>query len=365
MFLERRAGRSHRDLRQVCLIGENLMKFKMVQVLLVGAFTVVGGGRVFAQEWAEKMFEKREHDFGIVAKGADTRIRIKFTNLYRDPVHIYSVEKSCGCTEAKLSKDTLASRETGYIEIAMDTRKFSHQKDSAVTIKIDQPQQAEVRIPIHAYIRTDVVLTPGAAEFSTVTQGEEKEFKIDVAYAGRADWKIKSVISKNPNIEAKVVENRRGGGNVNYSLVVKVKQSAPVGEIREQLTLVTDDAGNANVPVLVSARVDPEYLVTPEIVSFGNIGPGERKIVNIVVRGKKPFLIEKLESENSQGVFEVRLPAEPRQTHVVPLTLIAPAEEGAINEQFTLTIAGRTETVNFKAQGKVVGKSTGTSLTGK
>jgi len=330
------------------------MKIKTVQMLLVGVIVAVGGGRAFAQEWAEKMFEKREHDFGVVAKGADTRTRIKITNLYRDPVHIASIAKSCGCTEAKLSKDTLASRETAYIEIAMDTRKFSHQKDSAVTIVIDQPQPAEVRIPIHAYIRTDVVLTPGAADFAPITQGEEKEYKIDVAYAGRSDWKIKNVVSKNPNLEAKAVETRRGGGTVNYTLTVKVKGSAPVGDLREQITLVTDDSGNPNVPVLVSAHVDAEYMVNPDVVSFSTLKPGERKVVNIVVRGKKPFLIEKIESAKLQGVFEVRLPTEARQTHVIPLTVVAPTDPVALDDQFTVTIAGRTETVNFQARGKVV-----------
>ena len=43
----------------------------------------------------------------------------------------------------------------------MDTKKFQHDKNSSVTVVIDRPQYAEVRIPIHAYIRTDVVLAPG------------------------------------------------------------------------------------------------------------------------------------------------------------------------------------------------------------
>lgn len=330
------------------------MKIKTVHMLLVGAMVAFGGSRAFAQEWAEKMFEKREHDFGVVAKGADARYRIKITNLYKEAVHIASVTTSCGCTAAKPSKDSLASRETAYVEIVMDTRKFSHQKDSSVTIVIDQPQHAEVRIPIHAYIRTDVVLTPGGAEFPPLTQGEEKEYKIDVSYAGRGDWKIKNVVSKNPNVTAKVVETRRDATNVNYSLLVTVKGSAPLGELRDQLTLVTDDAGNPYIPVLVSAKIDPEYVINPDIVSFGNLTPGEKKTVNVVVRGKKQFAIEKIESEKSAGTFEVRLPKDANKTHVVALTVIAPNEPGAMDEQLSVTIAGRSEPVTFKAQGKVV-----------
>ena len=334
------------------------MKIKTVHMLLVGALLLSGGSRAFAQEWAEKMFEKREHDFGVVAKGSDTRYRIKITNSYKQAVHIASVTTTCGCTAAKPSKDTLASLESAYIEIVMDTRKFEHQKDSSVTVVIDQPLHAEVRIPIHAYIRTDVVLTPGGAEFPPVTQGEDKEYKIDVAYAGRGDWKIKNVVSKNPNVAAKVVETRRNGANVNYNLLITVKGSAPLGDLRDQLTLVTDDAGSPNIPVLVSARIEPEFVINPDIVSFGNLKPGEKKTVNVVVRGKKQFAIEKIESEKSSGTYEVNLPKEPRPTHVVPLTVIAPMEPGAVDDLFTVTIAGRNEPVTFKARGKVVGDST-------
>lgn len=330
------------------------MKIKTVHTLLVGAIVAFGGSRAFAQEWAEKMFEKREHDFGVVAKGADARYRMKITNTYKQPVHIASVTTTCGCTAAKPSKDTLASLESAYVEITMDTRKFSHQKDSNVIVVIDQPLHAEVRIPIHAYIRTDVVLTPGGAEFPPVTQGEEKEYKIDVAYAGRADWKIKNVVSKNPNVAARVVETRRDSTHVNYNLLVTVKGSAPLGELREQLTLVTDDAGNPNIPVLVSAKVDPEFVINPDIVSFGNLTPGEKKTVNVVVRARKQFAIEKIESDKSSGTYEVRLPKDAKQTHVVALTVTAPEQLGAMDEQFSVTIAGRSEPVTFKAHGKVV-----------
>jgi Protein of unknown function (DUF1573) len=333
------------------------MKFKMIHMLLWGALVATGASQVSAQEWADKMFEKHEHDFGVVAKGADARYRLKITNGYKQDVHIASVTTSCGCTAARPSKDTLVSRESAYIEIVMDTKKFSHQKDSSVTVVFDKPLQAEVRIPIHAYIRTDVVLTPGGAEMPPVTQGEEKEMKIDVAYAGRQDWKIKNVISKNPHVSAKVVETRRNGGNVNYSLLVAIKGDAPLGDLREQLTLVTDDSGNPNIPVLVSAKVEPEFVINPDIVSVGNLNPGQKKEFNVVIRAKKQFAIDKIESEKSSGMYEVHLPKEAKSTHVVKMVINAPMNSGSVDEQFSVVIAGRTEPIVFKAQGKVIDKN--------
>lgn len=339
------------------------MKIKTMQMLWMGLAVVLWGAPAHAQtsDWAEKMFEKLNHDFGVVARGADARYRLKLTNKYKEPVHIASVTTSCGCTAAKPSKDSLVSHETAYIEITMDTRKFQHEKNSSVTVVIDQPLHAEVRIPIKAYIRTDVVLTPGGAEFGAVAKGADLERTIGIAYAGRGDWKIKEVVSKNPNLTAKVVETRRDAANVNYELKVTLKGTAPLGELRDQLTVITDDAGNPYIPVLVGGRVEAEYSVNPEIVSFGTLNPGERKTVNIVVRGRKPFTIEKIESEKTTGMFEVRMPKEAKTVHLLPLTLIAPGEAGTMSEDFTVTIGGSSEPLTFKAYGKVGSGSAATT----
>jgi len=55
--------------------------------------------------------------------------------------------------------------------------------------------------PIQAYIRTDVVLTPGGVDFQGVTQGSAVTRKLNIAYAGRDDWKIHEVINKSPHLE--------------------------------------------------------------------------------------------------------------------------------------------------------------------
>jgi hypothetical protein len=304
--------------------------------------------------WAEKMFDKLDHDFGVVARGADVRYRLQITNKYPQPVHIVGVRTSCSCTAAKPSRDLLGRGESAYIELSIDTRNHARQKEAKVTVIFDRPLFAEVNVAVKAYIRTDVVITPGEASFGPIAKGTDQERKLSIAYAGRPDWTIREVIAKNPHIAAKVVETARNGGSVSYDLIVSVNGSAPLGELREQLLLVTNDANSPQIPVLVEGRVEAEYTVTPEVVSFGNLVPGERKTMNIVVRGRRPFGIEKIESEKSAGTFEVRLPTEPRQIHVLPLTVIAPSDAGTLNEEFTVKLAGSDARVTFRAFAKIV-----------
>lgn len=306
------------------------------------------------QEWAEKMFESQKVDFGVVARGADAVRRLKLKNIYKETVHISNVRTTCGCSAAEPSQTTLESRDEAYIQISMDTRKFTRRKDSNVIVTIDAPYYAEVRIPVTAYIRTDVVLTPGRANFGPVEIGTGAQRKLTVSYAGRANWSIQSVESKNPHVKAQAVETARSDGRVTYDLVVELDKSAPVGKLREQITLITDDSNSPRVPVLVEATVEPDITVTPAKVSLGLLIPGQEKRVSVVLRGRRPFAIEKIEADSDTGAFRVRLPKDKRIVHVLPLTVTPPGDPGSFSESFTVTIADRDQPVTFEASGKIV-----------
>lgn len=331
--------------------------FRNWQRTIWGLLVVASTTTVSAQDtsWAEKVLDRNKIDFGVVAAGSETKLRIGLRNGYQEALHIQAVRPSCGCISVKHYTDTLNSRDQGYIELQLDTIGHRGQKNVSVTVVFDQPQYAEVRIPIAAYIRTDVVMTPGSAQFGAVPKGSPHEKKLSLAYAGRPDWRITGVSSKNPHITCKPVEISRGGGRVDYEVAISIKSSAPVGDLREQIVLLTDDAGNPQVPVIVEAKIESEFS-GPEVVSFGVVPAGDRQTKNVIIRGRRPFQVQKVESEKSVGTFEVRLPKEPKNFHIIPLTLI-PSQPGEINEKFTLTIKDTNETIQFVVRGKVLGQT--------
>lgn len=347
------------------------MRAATIAGCMIGLIGVFGAGSTSAQgtgaqntgayPWAEQMFEKLNHDFGVVASGADMKHRLKITNKYEQKVHIAGIATSCGCTVAKPAKDTLASGESTYLDITMNTRKGVSHKEIRLTVTFDQPAFAQAVIRVTAVVNTDVVVNPGEADFGSVYKGAEKNLRLAFMYNGKGRTSVTKLICKNPNLSAKLVPTRQEGTAVHYELDVTLKSSAPLGELRDQLVIVTDDAANPHIPILVEARVEPEYSVTPELVSFGNLAPGERRTLNVVVRGKDPFTIEKIESEKSYGTFETVIPKQPKKTHVLPLTIIAPAEGGDVSEEFSVVISGRKEPLTFKAYGKIVGSSGGSA----
>lgn len=339
--------------------GRSTMR-SVVRMIYGGIGLWLATGTVSAQvvyqqpvNWPEPMFEALHYDFGIVAKGAETKHRLKIVNKYPNPVHIQGAGTQCKCATARVLQDTIAPGETGYIEITLDTKKFEGNRDTTAIVVFDRPTFAEVRIPIKAFIRNDVEINPGKIEFGPVPRGSAAERRIQVVFH-RPGGAIRDVVTKNKELDVTFRELGRGPGGAHYEVVTTLKATAPTGELRDQLTLVTEDPANPALPVIVEGKVEPEYTINTELVDFGTLHPGARFTVNIVIRGRKPFTIEKIESEDTAGVFEVRLPKEPKSIHALPLTVIAPSDPGILRESFTITIPGSSDEVHFKAQVRVL-----------
>ena len=100
--------------------------------------------------------------------------------------------------------------------------------------------------------------------------------------------------------------------------------------------------------VFVVAAVVTDYFDTRNLLAHANqqaidrlshFGDGPA-VQQHVVRGRKPFAIQKLESEKTADAFVVTLPPDQRTVHVLPLTFTAPSEAGTISEEFTLKVSG-------------------------
>ena len=319
-------------------------------VLLFGGTLAASGQEL---TWASRMFDTRQHDFGVVARGADVSHRFKLTNPYNKPIHISDFRTTCGCSAAKPTKKRLAPGEVGYIEVTMDARRFVRRKDSTLIVAFDKPFFAEVRIPVTAFIRPDVIIEPDAASFGSVDYGIVSQRNVTISYKGRNDWSIRRLRVDNPHLEAKVVETSRRSGGVAYDLLVSLKPTAPPGELRSQIVLVTDDADNPNVAILVQANVESGMIVTPAPVLLGTLAPGKSKTVKVVLRGKKPFAIEKIECESPKRVVVASLSKAARRVHVVSITITAPQRTGKYQVVFQATIKGRPASVIFRAKGRV------------
>jgi hypothetical protein len=303
-------------------------------IVFSGGLLLAAATSASAQDWAEKMFKEKTHEFGSVAKAAKVEYAFEIVNPYKEDVHISSVRASCGCTIPRIQKDTLKSWEKGAIIAEFNTRAFSGQRGARVTVTIDKPFPAEVQLQVHGYIRTDVVVDPGQVALGQVANGAGAEKTVTIDYAGRNDWQILGVQPNSPYLRADIREVSRQNGRVAYKLAVSLDKSAPPGYVADELILKTNDRRSPQFPVKVEGYVVADLTVSPSSLMLGILQPGQKITKQIVVKGKQPFHVTAVECPD--GSFSAVLPTEAKTVHLIPVTFEAGKDPAKIVEKLTI-----------------------------
>ncbi len=311
-------------------IGDPAPVLRSIWFALICMLLVAPAG---AQEWAVKMFNTTTHDFGTVAKGSKAEYRFQIKNIYEEPAHIQSVRSSCGCTTPQITRADLKTFETSEIIAEFNTKSFTGHKSATITVTFDKPFHAEVQLNVTGFIRSDIVTQPGAIDFGTVDQGTPAAQKLHVTYAGREDWRILDAKTADSWYEVEMTETSRANGRVSYELLVRMTKDAPVGYVKDQLILVTNDAQSREFPVDMHARVNSEITISPTKLFLGVVNPGQKVTKNLVVRGKKPFKITQIECPNG---FELQTSSDAKLVHLIPVVFTAGSEAGRVAQKISI-----------------------------
>ncbi|MCA9163049.1 MAG: DUF1573 domain-containing protein [Planctomycetales bacterium] len=309
------------------------MLHRMICCSAVGLFLLAAP--VSGQEWAKKMFEVTSHDFGTVARGAKSEYEFVFSNIYKEDIHIASVRTSCGCTTPTVTKSLLKTYEKAAVRAKFNTDSFQGNRSATITVTIDKPYFAEVQLNVHGYIRGDVVFEPGTVNLGEIEQGKAGQSQTTVSFFGRSDWKIVDVRSANDNFEVELDERERSGAAVRYTMLVRLKDTAPPGFINDQLTLVTDDSTLRTIPLPVEGHVVPALTVSPAALHLGVLQPGETVTKKLVVRAKQPFSVTNVDCGGD--CFQFEKPAGEKNLHFVSVTFTAGESPGKVSETIRIT----------------------------
>jgi hypothetical protein len=274
---------------------------KMRQALVALVVAAFGVSSAPAQQpWAEKMFrEGLNHDFGSVPRGAQLSHRFVIANIYAVRMEITSVKSGCGCVTAKAAKVSLEPRESTTIDVTMDARRFTGPKTVGITVTVGPDYISSAQLRVSANSRADIVFNPGQVSFGTVTRGQTASQVIDVEYAGVLDWRVTEASANDLPVEVSLSELYRRPGQVGwqigYRVRVMLKADAPIGTLKGDMFLKTNDPASPLLPVLVEGVVQSNLTVSPATLSLGTVKVGETVTRRVVVRGNKPFKVVSVE----------------------------------------------------------------------
>lgn len=286
----------------------------MKRALLTLICLTLGATSVHAQQaWAEKMFKDgTSHDFGTVARGAQLYHRFTITNIYAVPMQILDVKTSCGCATATASAKLLQPREVGYIDVVMDGKRFSGVKNLRINVTVGPEYTSTAELKVSANSRADIVFNPGQVTFGIVNAGERATQLIEVEYAGLLAWKVEGVDVNGAPYDVALEEWYRKPGQVGYRVRFTLKPDAPVGALKHEVFLRTNDPASPMVPVVVEANVQASLTVSPDAM---RLDPTESK--RVLVRGTKPFRVLTVEGVGEGLNLVTPLPTEAKLVHLL------------------------------------------------
>jgi hypothetical protein len=285
------------------MIG-SLVRFSLTGCLALSAALSLTS-TVSAENWAEKMFSETKHDFRVVGRGTKAEYKFEFRNLYEETVHVQGVRSSCGCTTPTVSDDTLETHETSSIVAKLNTSTFIGQKAATVTVVFDRPYYAEVQLQVSGFIRTDVTFDPPEVDFGQCKNGEVKEQDITITHRGNTNWRLTDVRSHCDDFAVKLETPIVQPNLVQYKMRVRMKETMSEGEIRERLTLVSNDTKFPTIEMSISGMVRPTISVSPAAVSLGTTESGQTVSKRLLVRGEEPFQIQEVVCSDDRFQFEI------------------------------------------------------------
>jgi hypothetical protein len=198
--------------------------------------------------YGQLKFEQTELEIHPSVADANAVAHFKYENTGSKPIHIASVQTSCGCTVATLKTNDVAPGDKGDITATLNIGNRTGTQTKAITVNTDDAAHPQTVLTLRAVIPTLLEVQP---IFVFWKQDEEMKPKVITAKAPK-DSPVKSitVTSSDPDITTKV-EPGEGAKEWKISVVPKEKSKLH----NATLTITPDYPSNAPKPFYATARV--------------------------------------------------------------------------------------------------------------
>ncbi len=299
-------------------------------LLCLATWTVSAMAPAHAQDWKAAVFPDRAFDAGTVARGSKVRHSFRVVNTTNQEIHINSWRTKCGCTEVRIGARDIPPGTQTVVEAVLDTTKYVGFKPSGLTLVLDRPSFEEVDLNLSCFIRGDITLSPGLADFGTVARSGKPKVTMVLNYAGgQPNWDVKKIQTISEHVTAELQPISRSGGTAQYQLTATLNPTVPSGFFKDEITLQTTDP-NQSIPIAVVANVQAGVTVSPSVINLGRIQAGTTVQRTILVRAAQPFKVTGVTAQKDEISLN-KIPDSVQPFHSMVLTVKAPATAGPYN----------------------------------
>ena len=193
---------------------------------------------------------------------------------------------------------------------------------------------AETQLKIAGFIRTDITFSPNEVNFGEIPPGQTAEREVIITHSGNSAWQITDVRSHCTDLQVRLNPAERTPGMVRYRMVVKTKPTMPEGDIRERLTLVSNDRDFPTTEMTISGRIRPMLSVAPPTLSLGTAAAGQTIEKRLVVRGEEPFEITRVVCADQR--FDFDIPTGSKKIHFIKMRFSADQPDSKLGQEIRI-----------------------------
>ena len=142
------------------------------------------------------VFDQESWDFGKVKQGQTLKHEFIFKNAGEAVLNIKSVETSCGCAAALVSKKQLEPGQEGRVKVSFSTAGYGGKVYKFIYLDSDDPNQPRVQFKIAADIKTPpqprIEISPYTVDIGLVLEGEPLEAEVVIQNRGELELGVES-----------------------------------------------------------------------------------------------------------------------------------------------------------------------------
>lgn len=286
-----------------------------------------------AEAFASIRVETEFFDMGTIANDRIAKGSLVVSNAGKVPLHISSVNTSCGCTKGKMAQMTIPPGGKSVLNITVDPNRVpGFYSLKTLTIFSDDPKSNRVTIKVQARVEPEFRIEPEALDFGVVTKGEGAEREIHITQIQDSPFSITkiSVPGNRGFFDATLKDvpesDWAAPGKREWVVLAKLSADAPTGAQRTQVIVETDIKRLRRAYVAVNAQVRGVYDLVPPVVTLRSVKPGETIKGAMQIIGQVPVEVVSLEAGN-ENLKVTQRPGTKPNTILIDVTIAdAPKE---------------------------------------
>ena len=232
----------------------------------------------------------------------------------------------------------------GEVKATFSSKGYQGKVTKSLTVETNDPDNPKVGLSILGEVIAEVMVTPRHVNFRNVRKDAlPKPIRLEVRVREGKGLKIQEVSADNPAIVLK--EEKRTENEATYS--VSLAEKVPTGRLTGKILVTTSSKKSPKTHVPFYAFVEGRVNLSPQMVSFGVIRPGEPSSRDITLRGTggAAFSVDRVKATTDAITSEI-LPEKEGEVYRLRVTY-DPGEktQGRVSERLTIFVGGEEEEV--------------------